>query len=156
VRSRRRWDMSELVPELAGLPAGCVFDGELIAFAADGLPSFPRLCERMLAGHMEIPVMFVCFDLLAEDGEPLVGLPYRERRRRLEALRPDGPHWCTTVATDDGAGLWEWVCDRGLEGVVAKRLADRYRPGERRWLKIKNRAYWRYPLEVEAALSRAR
>jgi bifunctional non-homologous end joining protein LigD len=148
--------MSELVPELAGLPAGCVFDGELIAFAADGLPSFPRLCERMLAGHMEIPVMFVCFDLLAEDGEPLVGLPYRERRRRLEALRPDGPHWCTTVATDDGAGLWEWVCDRGLEGVVAKRLADRYRPGERRWLKIKNRAYWRYPLEVEAALSRAR
>jgi hypothetical protein len=74
--------MSELVPELAGLPAGCVFDGELIAFGRDGLPSFPRLCERMLAGRMEIPVMFVCFDLLAEDGDPLLGLPYRDRRRR--------------------------------------------------------------------------
>src|SRR5690242_3222217 len=96
VRSRRRWDMSELVPELAGLPPGRVYDGELIAFGADGLPSFPRLCERMLAGRGEIPVMFVCFDLLAEDGEPLLGLPYRERRRRLEALDLNGPSWCTT------------------------------------------------------------
>jgi bifunctional non-homologous end joining protein LigD len=123
----------------------------LIAFGADALPSFPRLCERMLAGHMDIPILFVCFDLLAEDGEPLLGLAYRERRRHLEALELDGPHWCTTVSTEDGEMLWRWVCERGLEGVVAKRLADRYRPGERRWLKTKNRGYWRYPIEVEAA-----
>src|SRR5690242_5428064 len=99
VRSRRRWDMSELVPELAGLPPGRVYDGELIAFGTDGLPSFPRLCARMLAGHSEIPVMFVAFDLLAENGELLLSLPYRERRRRLEALQLDGPHWSITVTS---------------------------------------------------------
>jgi len=39
----------------------------------------------------------------------------------------------------------------GLEGVVAKRLRSPYRSGERGWMKVKNRDYWRYPLEVEAA-----
>jgi ATP-dependent DNA ligase len=28
VRARRGWNMTPLVPELADLPAGCVFDGE--------------------------------------------------------------------------------------------------------------------------------
>jgi ATP-dependent DNA ligase len=37
----------------------------------------------------------------------------------------------------------------GFEGVVAKRASEWYRPGERRWLKTKNRDYWRYPLEIE-------
>jgi ATP-dependent DNA ligase len=41
-----------------------------------------------------------------------------------------------------------------LEGVVAKPLASVYRPGERGWLKVKNRAYWKYELEHEAAISR--
>jgi ATP-dependent DNA ligase len=144
--------MTDLVPELADLPPGLALDGELIAFGEDGLPSFPRLCRRMLAGQRAIPVMFVVFDVLAVDGESLVRLPYRARRERLEAPRLDGPHWGTTMATSDGDGLWTWVCDQGMEGVVAKRVADRYWPGERRWLKIKNRDYWRYPSEVEAAL----
>jgi hypothetical protein len=34
-----------------------------------------------------------------------------------------------------------------LEGVVCKPLRSRYRPGERGWLKLKNRAYWKYELE---------
>jgi ATP-dependent DNA ligase len=40
VRSRRGWDMTPLVPELAELPANAVFDGELAALA-DGRPHFP-------------------------------------------------------------------------------------------------------------------
>jgi len=47
------------------------------------------------------------------------------------------------------------ACERGLEGVVAKPLSSRYRPGERAWLKVKNRDYWRYPLEREAAMRSA-
>ena len=42
--------MTSLVPELAGLPDGLAVDGELVAFGDDGLPSFPRLCDRMLHG----------------------------------------------------------------------------------------------------------
>jgi len=41
------------------------------------------------------------------------------------------------------------VCERGLEGIVCKRLGEPYRPGERRWVKVKNRDYWRRGAEVE-------
>jgi ATP-dependent DNA ligase len=36
VRSRRGWNMTALLPELADLPAGAILDGEIVAFA-DGL-----------------------------------------------------------------------------------------------------------------------
>jgi ATP-dependent DNA ligase len=36
--------------------------------------------------------------------------------------------------------------------VVAKRQGSAYRPRERGWIKIKNRDYWRYPLERETAM----
>jgi len=45
------------------------------------------------------------------------------------------------------------VCRSGFEGVVAKRLSNPYRPGRRDWIKIKNREYWRFPLEVAAMAS---
>ena len=46
------------------------------------------------------------------------------------------------------------ICELGLGGVVAKKRSGHYLPGRRGWIKTKNRAYWRYPLEVEAALDR--
>lgn len=44
IRSRRDWNMTELLPELVGLPAGLVLEGELVSFGDDGRPSFPLLC----------------------------------------------------------------------------------------------------------------
>jgi ATP-dependent DNA ligase len=45
------------------------------------------------------------------------------------------------------------VAEKGLEGLVAKRLSGPYRPGERDWTKVKNRGYWHYPpLEREAEM----
>ena len=35
VRSRRGWNMTQLVPELAAMPAG-IYDGELVAFQNGG------------------------------------------------------------------------------------------------------------------------
>ncbi len=37
VKSRRGWDMTALLPELASLPDGLAVDGELVAFGDDGL-----------------------------------------------------------------------------------------------------------------------
>ena len=48
VRSRRAWEMSERLPELSALPDGLVLDGELVAYGADGRPSFPLLSLRVL------------------------------------------------------------------------------------------------------------
>ena len=107
----------------------------------------------MLHHDHSIPVMFIAFDLLAEQDQSLVDHSYRDRRRRLEALEFTGPAWTTTPVTSDGAMLWEWVCERGMEGVVSKRVVS-HPPGQRRWLKTKNREYWRYPIEVAAARRR--
>jgi bifunctional non-homologous end joining protein LigD len=148
VVSRRGWDMTGLLPELE-VPEGVTLDGELIAFGDDRLPSFPRLCDRRLQGRRGIDVVFVAFDLLHQGGESTQRLPYRERRHRLEQLG-GGEGWSVAQSYDDGEALWRHVCGRGLEGVVAKRLSGTYQPGRRGWVKIKNRGYWRYPLELEA------
>jgi ATP-dependent DNA ligase len=41
--------------------------------------------------------------------------------------------------------------DRGLEGVVAKRLRDPYRPRDRSWVKTKNRSTARFAEESSRA-----
>jgi ATP-dependent DNA ligase len=51
---------------------------------------------------------------------------------------------------DDGQALFTAVCEQGMEGVVAKRRSQSYRPGERAWVKTKNKAYWRYGEELES------
>ena len=41
-----------------------------------------------------------------------------------------------------------------LEGVVAKKRTERYLPGERGWVKTKNRDYWRFGSERDLARGR--
>jgi len=151
VLSRQWWNMTPQLPELEELPSGLALDGELIAFGDDGKPSFPRLCQRMLHGHGEIPIMFIAFDVLYAGGASTTRRPYRDRRQLLEQLDCHGAHWSTGSSDQDGEALWHAVCKLGLEGIVAKKRGAHYLPGRRAWIKVKNRAYWRYPLEVEAA-----
>jgi bifunctional non-homologous end joining protein LigD len=139
---------------LTRLPIRAVLDGELVAFGDDGKPDFPSICERMLHRHAEIPITFLIFDVLSVDGRDLTRQPYCERRRLLEELGLAGPQWRVPDAFDDGKALWKAVCEHELEGVVAKRLDDPYLSRERRWVKVKNRAYWRCELEREGAMRR--
>jgi ATP-dependent DNA ligase len=46
------------------------------------------------------------------------------------------------------------VEEQELEGPVAKPLSGIYKPSERGWLKVKNKAYWKYELEREAIFER--
>ena len=74
-------------------------------------------------------------DELLEDDELLLGLPYRERRARLESLTSRLGIELTPVAYDT-AGAARWLDEE--EGVVAKELDGAYRPGERKGMaKIK-------------------
>ena len=90
MRSRRGWNMTELLPELEALPKGLVLDGELVAFNDDGDPHFPLLCRRMLHGDRSVPVRLMIFDVLAIEGEPLLTRTHSERRKRLEELALEG------------------------------------------------------------------
>jgi bifunctional non-homologous end joining protein LigD len=152
IRSRRGWRMEHLLPELADLPPRLTLDGELIAWGEDKFPSFPRLCERMLQSKRGIPIAYLIFDVLEWDGLGLLNWTFRQRREVLEKLNLRGSHWDTAMSFEDGQRLFNAVCAVGLEGIVAKRLLQRYRPGERLWVKKKNPSYWRYPLEREAAI----
>src|SRR5919201_5533447 len=61
-----------------------------------------------------------------------------------------GPAWRTPEAFDDGEALLAATSAHGLEGVVAKRRHEPYRPGERVWVKVKHRHYWRFGRERQA------
>ena len=151
--SRNFNDITARYPELRALNRAlssheALLDGEIVAFDAEGRPSFERLQQRMnLTGESairrrarELPVVYVVFDLLHLDGHPLLDLPYERRRARLVELGLDGPHWQTPAHhVGHGAALLEAVRAKGLEGVVAKRLDSRYEPGRRAggWLKVK-------------------
>jgi bifunctional non-homologous end joining protein LigD len=152
VRSRRGWNMTPHVGFLAELPIRAILDGELVAFDGEGRPDFPLVCEVVLHRHVSIPLTFMAFDVLSVKGRNVMAKPYRERRRILDSLGLDGPGWRTPEPFEDGAALWEAVCEHELEGVVAKRLHEPYLPGQRGWVKVKNRAYWRWELEREGAI----
>ena len=156
VRSRRGWDMTERVQFLAELPARGIFDGELVALDDTGRPDFPQLCECVLMRRATTPLTFIIFDVLSVEGRNVMDVPYAKRRGILERLGLNGGHWRTPEAFDDGHALWEAVCEHELEGVVAKRRSGRYVPGDRGWIKTKNRAYWRYEMEREGAFKSRR
>jgi bifunctional non-homologous end joining protein LigD len=150
IRSRRGWDMTPVVPEFEGLP-DAIFDGELVAFE-DGAPSFPLVCQRILNRDTSIPLTLIVFDVLAYRGRSLAGEPYRKRRNVLERIDFRGRAHFPEVFSD-GAGLFEAVCEQELEGIVAKRVNEPYRPSYRGWVKTKNRDYWRHEMEREAAFN---
>lgn len=135
-------------PLLAQLPERCVVDGEIVIAGPKGL-EFESLLQRihpaasrvkMLAEQM--PASFVVWDLLAEGDDDLRAVPLEQRRARLEAaVKGATPPLHLTPATRDRATAEDWFArfeGAGLDGVIAKRLADGYQPGKRGMLKIKH------------------
>jgi bifunctional non-homologous end joining protein LigD len=154
LESRNLNEITDAYPEVRGLLGAlgmhqAVLDGEIVAFDANGRPSFERLQRRMHVTspsairrlQSSMPVVYAIFDLLYLDGHSLTELPYRERRSRLESLNLSGAAWRVPAAhPGEGKLLLEATAKQGLEGVVAKRLDSRYEPGRRSgsWLKIKH------------------
>jgi bifunctional non-homologous end joining protein LigD len=151
--SRKGTDITVRYPELAPLPAAlaghdAVVDGEIVAMDAAGRPDFGALQNRMHRTGPEVPrmaaekpVTYLVFDLLSWDGEDLLGVPYAQRRERLDSLGIAGHRWVATPwFPGGGAQVLAASQENGLEGVVAKRLNSVYRPGLRGpdWRKIKN------------------
>ena len=153
LRARSGNDVTGTYPELHRLPdvlAGhdAVLDGEVVALDAAGRPDFGLLQGRMHRTGPEVarmaaaaPVTYLVFDLLALDGESLLGRPYTERRERLDALGLVADRWVTTPwFRGNGEQVQAASLENRLEGVVAKRLDSPYRPGGRGpdWRKVKN------------------
>jgi ATP-dependent DNA ligase len=124
----------------AALPARCLVDGELVSPLDGAGVSFEGLLRRL--AHRAAPAGLVLFDLLELDGTDLTGQPLMERRRKLQAAL--GPHPLLELGpqTSDPLEARTWLdeCELpGVEGVVAKRATDPYRPRSRGWVKVKRR-----------------
>jgi ATP-dependent DNA ligase len=153
LQSRDTKPMNRYFPELeaplaAALPPRCVVDGEVVIVGQHGL-DFEALLLRihpaasrvaLLAGQM--PASFVAWDLLALGDDDLREVPLGERRERLEeALAGAKAPVHLSPATRDRALAEDWFRrfeGAGLDGVMAKRLDEPYRPGARTMIKVKH------------------
>ena len=167
--SRSGDDISATFPEMVeALQIPAVLDGELLVRGthqggeAGGAASFNALQQRlgrktvskkMLA---EAPAFVRLYDLLMLDGEDLRGLPWHERRKRLEMLmtRLPASHFDLSTVVDADhfkhlADIREGARDDAIEGLMLKRRDSPYVAGRKAglWYKWK-----RDPLLVDCVL----
>jgi ATP-dependent DNA ligase len=139
--SRNARPLLRYFPELRSLedvlPASSAIDGEIVIIR-DGALDFDAMQTRLhpaesrvnrLAG--EIPAVFVAFDLLVWKGKQHAGQPLAKRRASLEKLVRGIPLSPATLDRPEALGWLERFEALGLDGVVAKRLDEPYRAGER-------------------------
>ena len=139
--SRNERPLLRYFPELREvgerLPPHSALDGEIV-IAKDGVLDFDSMQMRLHPAESrvkrlaaEIPAIYIAFDLLLWDGEPVHERPLEDRRDEL--LRRGEGFWISPATRElDAATAW---LDRfeaaGLDGVVAKRLGLPYLPGSR-------------------------
>jgi DNA ligase-1 len=148
--------ITERFPEIARgaaslLPDGTVLDGEIMAWR-EGRPlpfavlqrriGRKKLTEKVLA---DAPAAYLAYDLLEHQGRDVRDQALAERRSALERLLENGrPFFPVSPRVE--ASTWEDVTrareearERGVEGLMLKRLSSPYRTGRRRgdWWKWK-------------------
>jgi DNA ligase D-like protein (predicted ligase) len=107
-------------------------DGEVVAFEGSQT-SFQRL------GHPGASIVYYVFDILWLDGEDVRARPLRERKALLrEALAFEDPVRFTPHRNEAGEALFAEACEKGWEGVIAKRADSVYTDTRSKdWLKFK-------------------
>lgn len=147
-----------------GLPPA-ILDGEIVVVAEDGkVRPFSALQSRLNkvdpdeALLRSEPVRCLVYDLLLEEDESLLALPFTERRARLEQWTAKAPpaivlHASRRLTGPDALDAeFDAARLRGAEGLVLKRLDSPYEAGVRgfAWLKVK-RAFATLDVVVVAA-----
>ncbi len=124
---------------LEALPGETVIDGEIIAYDAEGRPSFSVLQNRLTDKPQ---LHFYAFDLLVLGGKDLTQEPLDKRRellrRKVMPLFSDSIRYSETLEASADEVI-DAVRRQGLEGVVAKRRDSPYQPGKRSgaWQKLR-------------------
>lgn len=180
--------VTDSYPELAELPRwladGVALDGELVVLRAEsavdpqnlsGLQPFALLQQRLGRKTVsaktlaDLPVAFIAYDLLEQDGCDLRDAPQSARRQKLEALVADAwaraqslgvtlplrlspvldaPDWPALFAKREEARTL------GVEGMILKARAGAYGVGRRKGSDRDN-VWWKWkldPMSVDAVL----
>jgi ATP-dependent DNA ligase len=153
LQSRDLKPLDRYFPELRDplarmLPERCVMDGEIV-IAGDGGLDFEALLLRIHPAASRVkmlaeqsPSSFVAWDLLALGDDDLREQPLAARRKKLEsALGKAKAPVHLSPATRDRELAEDWFRrfeGAGLDGVMAKRLDEPYKPGQRTMIKVKH------------------
>jgi DNA ligase-1 len=164
IYSRTGEDVSRAFPDLVeALRFEGAIDGELLIVREGRVQSFNVLQQRLNRKAVtpklvaEFPAHLRVYDILAEGDEDLRALPFRERRRRLEAFvaRLDDPRidlsptipfstWeALAAARADPASVGAGPDAEAIEGCMLKRADSPYLPGRPKgyWYKWKRDPY---------------
>ena len=146
--------LARYFPEIAGMfgklkSKRFAIDGELL-IAKEGAISFDALqlrlhpaASRVAKLSAETPAMFMAFDCLVAGASMLATKSLSERRKALGQLlaKESEPQLLLSPATDSRLEALGWLEKTGgaLDGVIAKRIGEPYRAGERAMIKVKHR-----------------
>ncbi|HDN01759.1 MAG TPA: ATP-dependent DNA ligase [Candidatus Bathyarchaeota archaeon] len=128
-----------------------IIEGEALAYNEDTGEFYPfqvTIQRKRKYGVEEMakeyPLKLFCFDLLYLDGEDYTRKPYITRFNKLLEILREGEVLVPAerIITDDPKELHDYfmkLIERGLEGIVAKRLNSPYQAGARNfnWIKLK-------------------
>ena len=142
-RNGRDWTdrFSGIAEALTGLDLdGALLDGEIVAVDAAGKSDF-GLLQQAIKGR-QVELSYFVFDLLAVAGKDKRGLKLDQRKEMLKkmlaAAPKKGPIFYNDHLRSGGQRMLDSLCDRGFEGIIAKRADSIYPRGRSSsWLKIK-------------------
>jgi bifunctional non-homologous end joining protein LigD len=151
--NRRLNERTHHYPELSDTTsysraASFILDGEVIALADDGKPSFHevmrrdglRRMERVKAVQKEVPIYYMVFDILFLNGNWVHQRTLRERLDLLNGILIPNKTVQTVPAHPNGQALFQLMEQQGMEGIVCKKLDSTYVIGGKseNWVKVKN------------------
>ena len=150
--SRNQNDLTPRYPELRNLgdflrASSAILDGEVVVLDEEGRASFSLMQQRtgirshgrQAGSRSDLPVIYYIFDLLYLDGYDLRRVRLVDRKRLLGEILNSGD----IVRFSDhyagrGTALFEAAKQKGLEGILAKKINSCYEERRsREWLKIK-------------------
>jgi bifunctional non-homologous end joining protein LigD len=142
IHSRKNRDLTTMYPRIAAATLRLnaeqvVVDGEIVALDQQGRPYIQALQHR--GSHLGHHIAYYAFDLLHLDGADLTGQPLLKRRESLPEVLEGSGLLLSKELPGTPATIVEAVHKLGLEGVIARRKASLYVPGDRSedWQKLK-------------------
>ena len=148
----------DAVKPLAALPEGTVLDGELLVWP-EGAPQpapFAQLQKRLNRKTIgakllaDVPVRFVAYDLLEDEGRDIRALPQAERRARLEARLASHAVALSPLVQAEAwpayAELRAQSRERGVEGFMLKHREAAYGNGRTK----AEGTWWKWKIEPMA------
>ncbi len=159
--SRKLENVTNSLPDLVDIVRkhvkadSAILDGEAVAVAEDGKPrAFQEILKRFRRKYdvaekaASIPIQLNLFDIMYLNGETLIYLPLRERRKALRSCVESSVENSKSISVDEQVitgdlelveKIYQEALDSGHEGIMVKNPDSIYSPGKRgkNWLKKK-------------------